>query len=66
MLGHGPRATASLENALNGLRGSSESGHEARQQHADQPELIAATDRTILAQRDQLLDALIAVESVAT
>jgi len=59
------RALSDLENAVASMRGSIDSGYRVRLEHPGQPEIVGASDRAILAQRDQLMRAIPAFE-VAT
>ena len=56
------RALSDLETAVASMRGSLDSGYQMRIQHPGQPEVVGASDRAILAQRDQLLRAIEAFE----
>lgn len=60
--GDGGRALADLGAAVASLRGALDTGYQMRLQHADDHELVAATDRAILTQADHLRRAVDALE----
>ena len=60
--GGGLRALSDLANAVASMRGSLDSGYRMRIERPGQPDVVAAVDRSILAQRDQLLRAIEAFE----
>jgi uncharacterized protein (DUF1778 family) len=60
--GGGSRALSDLANAVASMRGSLDSGYRMRIEQPGQPDVVAAVDRSILAQRDQLMRAIEAFE----
>lgn len=56
------RALSELDTAVASMRGSLDTGYQMRIQHPGEPEFVGASDRAILAQREQLLRAIEAFE----
>jgi hypothetical protein len=61
----GSGALADLGSAIVSMRSSLDSGYQVRTRQSGDAELVATTDRAILAQRDQLVRAVEAFETAA-